>query len=99
MAKEGWEEMGKGYVPWSSADNAGWDWPQLLQTGPTVSQHKWHRRVAFVLDEQLCHLSESIDYTVTEWIKYFSKFIKKPENVSQTGTGKTCIHGSDHQSM
>lgn len=77
MAEEGWEEMGKGYVPWSSGNNAGWDWPQLLQTGLTVSQHKWHPRVAFVLDEQLCHLSESIDYTTAEWIKYFSKFIKK----------------------
>lgn len=58
MAEEGWEEMGKDYVPWSSGNNGG---AQLLQTELTASQEKWHPRVAFVLDEQLCHLSESID--------------------------------------
>lgn len=51
-----------------------------------------------MLDEQLCHLSESTDYTTAERINLSPSSLKN-ENVSQTSTGKAYIHGSEQESM
>lgn len=51
--KKGQWSWARAMCPWSSGNNAGCDWPQLLQRKLTSSQHKGDGRVAFVLVKQL----------------------------------------------